>query len=225
MKLLTPPIIPFIYFSLRRAIVKSLPIDLRNKLRERFVLESEKRLPFSGSSALFVTSLNGVTKYAEYGSGHSTRWLLKNSDVEIFTVDTSKDWLDTIDRENQFHDRLYKCHIDIGPLMSWGYPKNLSVRHLFSQYWEGPWRAKEDYDVVLIDGRFRIQCFLFSILRAKNNTIILFDDYCDRDYYHVVEEIIKPVETDGRMAKFIKTPDLDSESIVNMINDFKYYVE
>jgi len=64
-------------------------------------------------------------------------------------------------------------------------------------------------DVVLIDGRMRTSCLLSVILKAKKKTLVLFDDYSEREYYHIVERIIKPIDMVGRVAIFEVDPNRD----------------
>jgi hypothetical protein len=76
----------------------------------------------------------------------------------------------------------------------------------FYLYFEGIWTGQVTPDVVLIDGRFRVSCFLTSILRAQPGTAIIFDDYVSREFYHVVERLISPSYHDGRQAIFKVRP-------------------
>lgn len=46
--------------------------------------------------------------------------------------------------------------------------------------------------MVLVVGRFRVACFVYSLLCAQTRTIILFDDYANREHYHAVEEFSRP---------------------------------
>jgi hypothetical protein len=39
-------------------------------------------------------------------------------------------------------------------------------------------------DTILIDGRFRVACVLKLYPYINENTIIIFDDFLDRSYYH-----------------------------------------
>ncbi len=61
-------------------------------------------------------------------------------------------------------------------------------------------------DVVLIDGRFRVACFLTVMLRATKPVTVLFDDYHKRPEYHWIEEFGAPVDRARRMARFEVTP-------------------
>lgn len=49
----------------------------------------------------------------------------------------------------------------------------------------------------MIDGRFRVACFLYSLLCAETGTVILFDDYSLRFRYHLVEDFCPKVESHG----------------------------
>jgi hypothetical protein len=101
--------------------------------------------------------------------------------------------------------------IDIGPTKAWGYPVSRNSTKHWPAYCIAPWKSLEacgmSPDLILIDGRFRVAAFLYSLLMAKKGTTILFDDYEKRNHYHVVEQVIKPVKLLGRMAEFYKKND------------------
>lgn len=80
-------------------------------------------------------------------------------------------------------------------------------------------------DLLAIDGRFRVQCFLYSLINADEGTILLFDDYCDRPYYHIVEEIIEPEADDERMSKFVKSSKANIEDAKKLLQDFRFSVD
>ena len=72
-------------------------------------------------------------------------------------------------------------------------------------------------------------CFLASLLNSNPGTKIIFDDYFDRPYYHVVEEFIQPIDKCGRQALFIvPTEEFDSlliEKIRQEIFNFRYVLD
>ena len=82
-------------------------------------------------------------------------------------------------------------------------------------------------DTVLIDGRFRVCCFLTSLKYANENTKIIFDDYNNRPYYHVVEKFIKKEQTCGRQTLFIvKNKNKINFDLLNIeINNFHYVMD
>lgn len=75
-------------------------------------------------------------------------------------------------------------------------------------------------DLVLIDGRFRLACFLHSQLAAETGTPILFDDYTNRPQYHLVEEFCPIEQSEGRQVLFSVPAELDRETIGRELEGF-----
>ena len=93
--------------------------------------------------------------------------------------------------------------INLGDLENWGRPKSYEYRDHFIDYVSNVWNFNQKADVILIDGRFRVACFFYSLLNAKINSIIIFDDYIYRPHYHIAEEILPIYKICGRQA-FLK---------------------
>lgn len=172
----------------------------------------KKDLLFDGDSALFEEAAAGVKTYFEYGVGLSTVWIDQNTDASIVGVDTSVEWRDKVAAKVS-NERHHLKFIDVGPLGGWGMPLGFSARQNFSVYVDGPWSEGTDADLVLIDGRFRISCFLNSLVRGAAGTKIIFDDYCDRPAYHVVEEFLEPETRTDRQALFVIPEKVDTQKI------------
>jgi hypothetical protein len=47
--------------------------------------------------------------------------------------------------------------------------------------------------------------FLYSLIHSKKDSIIIFDDYFNRPWYHIVEDVIPLHDKCGRQA-FFKVP-------------------
>jgi hypothetical protein len=99
----------------------------------------------------------------------------------------------------------------VGETKEWGFPVNDSKWRNWPNYARLPWQYCEQHnlspDIVLIDGRFRLACFLATCVYIKKDTVILFDDYEDRKYYHIVEKLFPKTDViDNRMAVFKVTP-------------------
>ena len=92
--------------------------------------------------------------------------------------------------------------VDVGDVGDWGYPTSFKMRSNYRKYAELFWLTKKRPDLVLIDGRFRVYCFLTSLRFAPVGTKILFDDYINRPFYHVVEEFAPRLDSCGRQALF-----------------------
>lgn len=170
----------------------NLPDTVKNSLNEHFL--------FDGDDHIFKQLVKCARAYCEYGSGKSTVWVGKNFPEALkYSVDTSMPWVTRVNA--QLGADIVK-HVDVGDVGDWGLPKNLNYRKYFVRYAESPWEQQTNYDVVLIDGRFRVLCFLTSLLKCDDGTTIVFDDYRDRPQYHVVEDFIKPIDFCGRQAIF-----------------------
>lgn len=170
---------------------------------------------------------SGKSTILEYGTGGSTILGLKGGNI-VIGAETDILWLNKLAEQikaiglsNSFHP----CHMDIGATKELGYPKEdlsgplggkIAKAFLASSY--KPWHLCRSQglnpDVILVDGRFRVACFLTSLAMAQSGAILLFDDYKDRPHYHVVEKIISPEGYTGRMALFRKAESVDYSLIL-----------
>lgn len=179
---------------------------------------------FEGSDALFKRVVAEAKVYGEYGVGASTEWAYANTTARIISVDTSSEWLARVSA-NKDPGRFVGRHVDVGEVRDWGYPRDFSKRRHFPLYFDAIWSGPVRPDVVLVDGRFRVCCFLTSLLSAGPGVRIVFDDYLDRPRYHVVEEVIEPVEYCGRQALFVVPEAFDRGAGMAMIDEFRMVVE
>ena len=175
-----------------------LPINVSDHLKKTI----DADFLFDGDDYLFKQAIESCLVYGEYGCGKSTLWVHRNfPEVQIFSVDTSRHWVNRVNA--QFEGSIEPVrYIDVGPIGNWGWPKTFEGRANFLKYGELLWEENSNLDVVLVDGRFRVMCFLTSLLRCQVGTTILFDDYTDRPYYHLVEEFVQPSDYCGRQAIF-----------------------
>ena len=98
------------------------------------------------------------------------------------------------------------------------------MRHNFKKYAELLWLNNEIPDLVLIDGRFRVLCFLTTIKFAPEGCKILFDDYNNRPFYHVVEEFCPKIDTCGRQALFEVSLPAKEKISEALIQSFQYVI-
>ena len=92
-------------------------------------------------------------------------------------------------------------------------------------YISNVWTFNLKADVILIDGRFRVASFLFSLINAKEGSIIIFDDYTDRSHYHVVEEILEVYKKCGRQVVF-KVPKVFNKHLAEeLLQKFIYVMD
>ena len=147
----------------------------------------------------------------EYGTGGSTLLAAEMPGKTIFAVESDRRWLSMMRGWLAAHPGASPVHLhqaDIGATRRWGHPRNETRWRQYADYPLGVWE-RDDFrqpDVVLIDGRFRVGCFLATILRITRPVTILFDDYLPRLAYRAVEEWFAPVAITGRMAQFQVSP-------------------
>ena len=185
---------------------------------------------FEGDDSLFKKLCKETQIYGEYGCGQSTVWISQNTNNLILSVDTSNFWAEKVKAIISDNERLKINFINCGETFSYGFPKTYDKREEFKNYCNSIWDHPGTYpEIVLIDGRFRISCFLTCLLKAKVGTKLIFDDYLNRPNYHVVEEYIKPLEFCGRQALFIISYEdkqsFDENKLLQEISNFQYVLD
>lgn len=191
------------------------------------VKENKKEGLFEGSDEVFKEIVKTCRVYGEYGCGQSTLWVAANTSALICAVDTSRVWVDKVKDSVIDKDRADIKWIDLGEVGDWGRPVSYGKREDFNQYTDWIWSQSTRPDCVLVDGRFRVACFLTSLLKAEAGTTIIFDDYTNRPYYHVVEELLPVARQCGRQAIFIvpKLTVAQQESAGVLLDKFRYVMD
>ncbi|MAS05532.1 MAG: hypothetical protein CL534_12740 [Ahrensia sp.] len=165
--------------------------------------------------------------YLEYGCGGSTVHAIQKARIpSIISVESDKEWrqkvLDSV--QLQSPDQLRLEHCDIGPVGAWGVPIDQSHIRNYWRYSCLPWQIARNHnlspDFVMIDGRFRVASFLYSLISCKDGTTILFDDYYDRPSYHTVEQFCEPPQKVGRAAVFESASRYEFPAIAAKLAEF-----
>lgn len=201
-------------------------IILKTQKTKRRVKKLNREILFKGDDALFKQLASSAKSYGEFGCGQSTVWVNKSLDIPILTIDTSREWLELVKSNCRAPKRIFFKHVNMGDIEKYGRPSSYSHDHNFPMYTDFIWN-NGGADLVLIDGRFRVCCFLVTLMRGCAGTKIIFDDYTDRKHYHIVERILKPAEYCGRQALFI-IPDrgeLQMDKIQSMVINFRYVMD
>jgi len=174
--------------------------------------------------AIFERHVTGASCYLEYGAGGSTVHAARNGARHIITVDSSYNWAEAVRFRVGPASHVNVLYCDIGEVGPWGRPRDDHGLHGYHAYMSAPWEAArrqaQEPSVILVDGRFRVACFLYSLLCAHAGTIILFDDYATREHYHVVEEFSQSQAFYGRMAVFEVNKSFALPAIVSRIAQY-----
>lgn len=147
----------------------------------------------------------------EYGSGGSTVLAAQQPKTTTYSVESDAQWAERLQSTLNGiagGETVHLHPVDIGPTGEWGRPTDQGRWQSFIHYPTSVWDRPDllPPDLVLIDGRFRVGCFLATLMNITRPTMILFDDYRDRSYYRVVEELLRPTRMIGRMALFEAQP-------------------
>lgn len=180
---------------------------------------------FRGNSKLFKNIFSLKSIYGEYGCGESTLYVSKNFDIPVYSVESSLHWCNEIMSKSK--KNLEINYVNIGNVDRWGRPDDYSLRDNFIKYAEDIWNRELKPNVILIDGRLRVLCFLVSLKKCNPGTKIIFDDYVKRKFYHVVEELIKPSSCDERQCLFEVNDkkNLNINKIDFLIKKFNYILD
>lgn len=169
----------------------------------------ELTLP-EAEAALLREVYAGARTVLEYGSGGSTL-VAAEGGADVWSVESDAGWAGMMRNwfaANPAKGAVHIHHAEIGETKEWGHPVDNSGFRRWPDYPLSVW-DRPDFlhpDVVLVDGRFRVGCFLAALYRISRPVVLLFDDYANRPAYHRVEDLVKPRDVVGRMARFDLNP-------------------
>jgi len=196
-KLFMPPIITQAFHR---------PKALKNKTEDSHIDRPKTVVSldlFDNEPNFFEEEIKKCSVYGEYGTGSSTSFALNHSDVLVNCVDTDPYWLKQATKGFNDTPRLQAKAVDLGTVLAWGIPVGAARIDQFIEYTDWIWKHEKLPNLVLIDGRLRVCCFLTTLKNCNPGCRIIFDDYVHRPQYHFVERFLAVSETRGRQAFFV----------------------
>lgn len=168
--------------------------------------------------------------YLEFGSGGSTLRALQRSKAKIYSVESSLDWIDYLNRYLIVYllknKRLLLYHADIGNTQDWGFPASDDSKNLFPNYSNGIFGClnSDRIDTILIDGRFRVACVLNVILNLSSvdEPAILIHDFWNRENYHILLKYLTEIDSVETLGVFKIKNKVDIDSVKQDYNIYKY---
>jgi hypothetical protein len=165
--------------------------------------------------ALYETLLRSSSNYVEFGSSGSTAVACRLVSTSVISVDSSPAWQLQVARFCRAqHTRLQpNCILaDIGPVREFGYPEDDSTRALWANYHTAVWSTPgvSNADAYLIDGRFRVACFLQTLLHARPDALVMIHDFSSRPQYHVIREFAREIAATDQLSVFQRRIDFDT---------------
>ncbi|WP_275287423.1 CDC27 family protein [Halomonas elongata] len=165
---------------------------------------------------LFSKRLKSASSYFEFGSGGSTVWAVKEG-LEVKGVESDANWVNALKK-----DLGPPCQVkvvDIGPTREWGFPADVKESHFFQEYSRAIFQHCQPFDLILVDGRFRVACAMTAIEHISRNpckgrdSYIFIHDFWNRPHYHVVLKFLDVVESVESAGVFQVQKDVDLNAV------------
>ena len=125
----------------------------------------------------------------EYGAGASTVFLARRAG-EVISVEHDPYWQQVVARKLEGYSgtsiQLVPAPVTSTPGSYWS-QHPAWVGHDFTDYVKAIERQEGQFDLIVIDGRCRVQCLTAAISRVKSDGIILFDNAGRRRYRAALE--------------------------------------
>ncbi len=177
----------------------------------------KKYLPFGG-------------KVLEFGSGNSSSFFFANNTGSLVSVESDRQFLESLGT-NEVLVRYYlgkkwtPIHANIGATEEWGAPKDKYPRWDWLNYHEQVWELMPhtDFDLILIDGRFRVACLCQSLLRCENREVVfLVHDFWDRPQYHDILKLCALVDRADTLAVFKRKRSTDWKRVCLVLQKHQF---
>lgn len=174
--------------------------------------------------ALFKKYLKKAKSYFEFGSGGSTVWAA-NEGLIVYGVESDEGYVNAL--KHKIGTNCKVQHIDIGPTGAWGYPVNIENNADFYRYSLAINTHEQKFDLILVDGRFRVACTMAAILHIlkqspeSGKSLIFIHDFWDREHYHVVLNHLDIVERSGTAGVFSVKKNTNKNLINSLWDKYK----
>ncbi len=115
-------------------------------------------------------------------------------------------------------------HISVRLLKEWGYPKNDLRRADWPNYHSLVWEMEESSqaDFYLVDGRFRVACFLQIISRMQQPVPIAVHDFEIRPHYHGILQFGDEIARVESMSVFMRKPFVNFAAVRRAMDEYQY---
>lgn len=141
---------------------------------------------------LFLRHLKQSKRYFEFGSGGSTVWAVEQG-LTVNGVESDPTWVNAL--QEKLGEPCQVEVVDIGPTGDWGYPLEMAHSDKFPRYSQAILEHDQPFDLILIDGRFRVACTMAAIqhiakYQTQDSTLIFIHDFWNRPQYHCVLDFL-----------------------------------
>lgn len=127
----------------------------------------------------------------EWGSGGSTCTfapLVK----EYYSIEHNKKWYEDVDTylsKQKFREKVFNF------LVEPDFPRTIPTKYEeFKSYIEYVDTINKNYDIVLIDGRARVECAKYVIPCLNDDAVVLVHDYFPRSHYYSINQYYERID-------------------------------
>lgn len=173
--------------------------------------------------ALFKKALSEAKSYFEFGSGGSTVWAVR-AGLTVKGVESDASWVNALKQQLGEHCQVEA--VDIGPTREWGYPISSEHSHKFANYSHAIKAHDYPFDLILVDGRFRVACTATTIQhildhhRSPEDARIFIHDFWDRPAYHLVLDFLDTLERVDTAGVFKLKPGIKRADVEQMLKQY-----
>lgn len=167
---------------------------------------------------LFKKYISNASSYFEYGCGGSTVLVNSYPNIKrIVSIDSCSEWIETTKQQISNFNKIDFHYIDInGNCSGWGAPIDQSKISDWIKYPNTILEQKEDFDLILVDGRFRVSCCAAAAIKMSKDSVLLLHD-CER-----YKEIpLEKIDQAGSLAVYIKKDLNNKEELIKIINKYR----
>lgn len=146
--------------------------------------------------------------FLQYGCLTYTQAACSRTNIhKVIAVESNKTLSDSVYQSVVQKEKLHMVYANLGEVSSGGQPVSTEKFKNYHTYMVLPWALADKYmlipDTILINGPFKIACFLYSLICAKEGTVILFNDFFKNPAYEMVRNYCALEKRHGDAAEFI----------------------
>ncbi len=143
---------------------------------------------------------------------------------KIFSIDSSVEWVKIVKNNASCEAKvaaglLSMEHVDVGPIGEWGVPVGNTARDRWHTYSQAISKHQDvKFDVVLVDGRFRIACVIHSFL-SNPDAIVLIHDFFEPHHHETYKKLLSVADVVARAGTLVqlkKKSEIKSKALKHM---------
>lgn len=168
----------------------------------------EKSLSEENDSKAVMQRLTHTKVLLQYSCAAYTQEACTKTNIQkVIAVESNKSLSDSIYQSIMQKEKLHMVYANLGEVDAFGLPVSSEKFKNFHTFMVLPWALADKYmlspDTILINGPFKIACFLYSLICAQEGTVILFNNFFKNPAYEMVRNYCALEKRHGDMAEFI----------------------